>query len=192
MLHQRRVSLVAQTVKNPPTRQKTQIWSVGWEDPLDKGMATHSSILTWESSMDRGACRLQFMGSQRVSHDWATNTPCYIKETKEHCQENLNFQTKRNYWVLSRVWNFILKKKFKTEHCLHLPFFCIVLFVFRNIKLWIVKSYVPTANTVTYCTWISLECQTCFLNIINVEWCGVICICHQLQIFPPSSLRCKS
>ena len=42
-----RVSLVAQTVKNLPAMQKTQVWSMGWEDPLEKGMATHSSILAW-------------------------------------------------------------------------------------------------------------------------------------------------
>ena len=43
-------SLVAQTVKN---LQKTQVQSLGWEDPLEDGMATHSSILTWGKSMDR-------------------------------------------------------------------------------------------------------------------------------------------
>ena len=40
-------SLVAQTVKNPPAMQETWIPSLGWEDPLDKGMATHSSVLVW-------------------------------------------------------------------------------------------------------------------------------------------------
>ena len=40
-------SLVAQMVKNLPAMQEAQIWSLGWEDPLDKGMATHSSILAW-------------------------------------------------------------------------------------------------------------------------------------------------
>ena len=45
-------SLVTQMVKNPPAMQETQIQSLGWEDPLEKGMATHSSILD-KSSMDR-------------------------------------------------------------------------------------------------------------------------------------------
>ena len=40
-------SLVAQIVKNPPAVQETQVWALGWEDPLEKGMATHSSILAW-------------------------------------------------------------------------------------------------------------------------------------------------
>ena len=42
-----RASLVAQTVKNLPVRQETWVPSLGWEDPLEKGMATHSSILAW-------------------------------------------------------------------------------------------------------------------------------------------------
>ena len=40
-------SLVAQSIKNPPAMQVTQVRSLGWEDPLEKGMATHSSILVW-------------------------------------------------------------------------------------------------------------------------------------------------
>ena len=51
-------SLVAQTVKNPPTMQETWVWSLGWEDPLEEGMATHSSILVWRIPMDRGAWRV--------------------------------------------------------------------------------------------------------------------------------------
>ena len=40
-------SLVAQLVKNPPAMQETWVWSLGWEDPLEKGKATHSSVLAW-------------------------------------------------------------------------------------------------------------------------------------------------
>ena len=46
---------VAQSVKSLPAIQKTQVQSLGWEDPLEKEMATHSSILAMENSMDRGA-----------------------------------------------------------------------------------------------------------------------------------------
>ena len=41
------VSLVAQLVKNPPAIRETWVWSLGWDDPLEKGKATHSSILAW-------------------------------------------------------------------------------------------------------------------------------------------------
>ena len=50
-----RTSLVAQMVKRLPTMQETWVRSLGWEDPLEKQMATHSSILAWEIPMDRGA-----------------------------------------------------------------------------------------------------------------------------------------
>ena len=48
-------SLVAQTVENLPAGWETWARSLGWEDPLEQGMATHSSILTWRIPMDRGA-----------------------------------------------------------------------------------------------------------------------------------------
>ena len=47
--------LVAQRVKNPPAMLETWVRSVGWEDPLEEGMATHSSIFAWRIPMDRGA-----------------------------------------------------------------------------------------------------------------------------------------
>ena len=48
-------SLVAQTVKNPPAMQEIWVRSLGWGDPLEEGMVTHSSILAWRILMDRGA-----------------------------------------------------------------------------------------------------------------------------------------
>ena len=48
-------SLLAQTIKNPPTMQEIWLQSLGWEDPLEEGMATHSNILSWRIPMDRGA-----------------------------------------------------------------------------------------------------------------------------------------
>ena len=48
-------SLVAQMVRNLPAMRKTWVRSLGWEDPLEEGMATHSSILAWRIPMDRGA-----------------------------------------------------------------------------------------------------------------------------------------
>ena len=48
-------SLVAQMVKNPPAMWETWVQPLGWEDPLEEGMATHSSILAWKIPMDRGA-----------------------------------------------------------------------------------------------------------------------------------------
>ena len=62
-------SLVAQMVKNPPAKQETQVQSLVWEEPLDKGMATHSSILAWRIPCTEESGVLQSMGSQRVRDD---------------------------------------------------------------------------------------------------------------------------
>ena len=62
-------SLVAQSVKNLPAVQETQVQSLGWEDPLEKEMTTHSSILAWKISWTEEPGGLQSMGSQRVGHD---------------------------------------------------------------------------------------------------------------------------
>ena len=62
-------SLVAQMVKRLPTMQETQVQSLGWENPLEKEMATHSSILAWRFSWMEEPCRLQSMGLQRVGHN---------------------------------------------------------------------------------------------------------------------------
>ena len=76
---------MAQTVKNlpgfytfknvfqSPAMQETWVWSLGWEDPLEKGMASHFSILAWRIPWTEEPGGLQFMGSQRVRHNWATN-----------------------------------------------------------------------------------------------------------------------
>ena len=67
------LSLVAQMVKCLPAMQKTQVQSLGWEDPLEKEMTTHSSILAWKIPQTEDPGSLQFMGSQRVGHNWATS-----------------------------------------------------------------------------------------------------------------------
>ena len=53
---------MAQAVKNLPAIQETQVWSLGWEDPLKKGMATHSSILAWEIPWTEESGGLQLIG----------------------------------------------------------------------------------------------------------------------------------
>ena len=63
------ISQVAQTVKNLPTMQETQVRSLGQEDPLEKEMATHSSSLAWKIPWTEESGRLQSMGSRRVGHD---------------------------------------------------------------------------------------------------------------------------
>ena len=62
-------SLVAQLVKNPPSMWETWVRSLGGEDPLEKGMANHSSIVAWRIPWTVEPGRLQSMGLQRVRHN---------------------------------------------------------------------------------------------------------------------------
>ena len=66
--------IVAEMVKNLPAMQKTWVQSLGWEDPLEEGMATHSSILAWRIPRTEEPGRLWSMGLQIVRHYWVTNT----------------------------------------------------------------------------------------------------------------------
>ena len=61
-------------VKNLPAVQQTQLQSLGQEDPLENGMATHSSILAWRIPWTRGAWQAPIHGLQKVRHDRATKT----------------------------------------------------------------------------------------------------------------------
>ena len=65
--------LMVQMVEKLPTMQETWVQSLVWEDPLEKGMAIHSSILAWKIPWTEEPGRLQSMGLQRVGHDWVTN-----------------------------------------------------------------------------------------------------------------------
>ena len=68
---------MVQMVKNPSAMWETWVRSLGWEDPLEKGTAAHSSILAWRIPQTEEPGRLQSMGSQRVRHDWETFTLKY-------------------------------------------------------------------------------------------------------------------
>ena len=60
---------MAQTIKNLPAMQETRVRSLGWEDPLEKGMATHSKVLAWRIPRTEEPAKLQSMESQRVGHN---------------------------------------------------------------------------------------------------------------------------
>ena len=99
-------SLVAQTVKNLPAMQETWVWSVDWEDPLEKGMATHSSILAWKIPWTEESGGLHSLGLQRVGHDWVTNTHTW---RKKHRYSYFLWKIKTKDFFLA-FWNFSLHK----------------------------------------------------------------------------------
>ena len=67
-LHRNMASLVAQVVRNLPTVQETRVQFLGWDDPLEKGMTTYSSILAWRIPWTEKPGELQSLGLQRVRH----------------------------------------------------------------------------------------------------------------------------
>ena len=73
------------TVKNPPAMWETWVWSLGWEHPLEKGLATHSSILAWRIPWTEEPGRLQSIGLQRVGHDRETFTSLVAQQLKNPC-----------------------------------------------------------------------------------------------------------
>ena len=82
---------MAQLVKNPPAMWETWVWSLGWEDPLEKGKATHSSILAWRIPW------IKSMGSQRVRQDWANFTHLKIENYVNF--ENWNLEKQNlHFW----------------------------------------------------------------------------------------------
>ena len=76
-------------VKNPPAMQEIQLWFLGGNDPLEEEMATHSSILAWRIPWTEKPGGLQSMGSQRVGHDWATNTSLFRLFSRGHLNESV-------------------------------------------------------------------------------------------------------
>ena len=74
-----RALLVARTVKSPSAMQDIWVQFLGQEDPLEEGMATYSSILAWRIPWTEEPDGLQSLGSQRVGHDWATDTTTTVQ-----------------------------------------------------------------------------------------------------------------
>ena len=108
-------------VNNLPVRQETRVRSLGWDVPLEEGMAIHYSILAWRIPCTEKPGGLQSVGSQRVGHDWTTNT--VYTETTLHLKckglkmnEMLTFEMNHNF--CNSLWHFFfhcniwsLKKK---------------------------------------------------------------------------------
>ena len=108
-------SLVTQMVKKLPAMWETWVWSLGQEDPPEKGMATHSSILAWEIPWTEQPGGLPSTGSQRVRHDWATDTVTFtvtpypsspkqvslLQSPSRHTWEDLPPKSKGTCWHLA-------------------------------------------------------------------------------------------
>ena len=114
-----RASLMAQMVKNVPVMQETWVWSLGQEDPLEKGMVTHSSILTWRIPWTEEPGKLQSIELKIVGHGWATNThihththththtglPMWLSGKESTCQRRRCRRYGFDLWVWKIPWN---------------------------------------------------------------------------------------
>ena len=123
--------------------RETRVWSLGWEDPLEKEMATHSSILAWKIPWMEKPGRLQSMGLQRVGHDWATSLhftslqdslmlPAHFTANKTitlclNCPENLNMSL--DFWP-----NIIL----------------FIILCIKNVTYWVLVIEPPCFTNVKY------------------------------------------
>ena len=98
-------SLLAQLGKNPPAVRETWVLSLGWEDPLEKGKSTHSSILAW-----RIPWTAYSMGSQRLRHDWATFTasPISFSLLLPHCLTSCSSLLSSQFFLCSCLTHSLL------------------------------------------------------------------------------------
>ena len=103
--------MAAESVKNLPAVWETWVWSLDWEEPLEKKMATHFSILAWRIPWTEEPGGLQSIGSQRVRHDWATNR---LSDTPQGNWDPTSYmeqpKKKRLCWIMLRwtpvLWTF--------------------------------------------------------------------------------------
>ena len=113
-----RTPLVAQMVKRLSTMQETRVRSLGWEDPLEKEMAIHSSTIAWKIPWTEEPGRLQSMGSQRVGHDWATSLAYLLacKVLHGKTQMNLLVNPVLSWLLLQRLsWILLILKQYGFE-----------------------------------------------------------------------------
>ena len=130
-------SLVAQMVKNLPAMQETWVWSLGWEDPLEKGMAIHSTFLPGEFHRQRSLVGYSPWACKELDGNWATNADCVIKRF-ERCvrsrdKESMGVPGLR---LVTRQKSASWKEFFRSKSCWHKQW----TFVFKKEKIFTTPS----------------------------------------------------
>jgi len=149
--------------------QETRVRSLGWDDPLEKGMSTHSSILAWEISWTEEPGGLQCMGSQRAGHDWET----------EHTQSHLSCQEKKGN---TKFWSGPIQNRDVLFHIYHPRIFHFpvwlsadLLYPSRQLLHSLSQGIFPTRDwthvSCVSCTgrWILYHCTTWEPWVIHAE-----------------------
>ena len=143
-------SSVTQMVKNLPAVQKIWVWSLGQEDPLEKGMTTHSGILAWEIPWTEECCGLQSTGLQRVGQDWVANTFTF----------SATFTTDA-LWALWK-WKLysVSPQHPSTQHSSHLEESLFLLWVLGGMNYKLTANFSPVEDLL----------ERCWAIIWTVKW----------------------
>ena len=150
ILHSVGTSLVTQTVKHLPTMWETWVRSLGWEDPLEKEKATHSSTVAWKIPWTEDPGRLQLMGLQRVGHDWVTSVSLSLSlYRKKHNLRRVIFFANKS--MISSA-NVFLKVK-----C-HFCFYRYWLHTYADIMYYVCVMYIYNVYICVLCIYTILKC----------------------------------
>ena len=179
---------MAQRLKCLPPMQETRVWSLGQEDPLEKEMATHSSILAWRNLWTEEPGGLQSTGSQRVGHDWAislTHSKCSFRFLYSILWKNLNelfgqpsIMTVTQRDILThQLWDRIAREYSKMTKVFGLSNWKIgCFFFFRKVLKWSLNS---THNTKMSDFCISVS--TLSSLICKLFWSLMLCLKEHLE-----------
>ena len=170
-------SLVAQTVKRLSRMRETWTRALGWEDPLEKEMAIHSSTIAWKIPWTEEPGRLQSMGSQRIGHNWVISfhLPWWLIGKESTCQcRRCGF----DHWVGKILW----RKKWQPT-----PVFLPAKFHGQRS----LAGYSPWGNKESDTTerlnmLVGCAYRVQYLYFLPVRWCQPLCAscCTVPQYFP--------
>ena len=149
-------------VKCLPTMRETQVWSLGWEDPLEKEMATHFSTLAWKIPWMEKHGRLQSIGSQRVGHYWATSISVYSCHCFLISYTSVRFIPFVSFIVPTFAWNVPLVCLIFLKRSLVFP---ILLFSFIPLHWPLRKAFLSLLAVLwnTAIRWVYLSFLLCLL-----------------------------
>ena len=149
-------------VKNWPAMRETWVQSLGWEDPLEKGMATHSSVLAWRNPWTEEPGGLQSVGSQRVEHHWATKySTAQFQETRKEIQLYTHTYICIHFIFFSLI---VYYRILRIGPCLYSGSLLFIYLTYRSVYMLIPTpnlslSLFPFGNhKFVFCLWI------CFIN----------------------------
>ena len=132
--------------------QETWVWSLSREDPLEKEMATHSTIFIWKIPWTEEPCRLQSKGSQRVRHDWATNTHVGASSQSSHWAGHHQLSYCH---ILVKNWLAVVYSR-RRQHFKIMIFFWFFGLLMKLIKLFHPFSFFNMLSTIEWSTLNSL------------------------------------